>query len=154
MNANVNEEYLRCLHIPIANTALILPIEMVAEVVAYAEPTAGMANDWYLGDIPWRGRALPLVSMELAAGRERPAVSVKARIAVLQGIGGFPDLPFWGLVTESSPTMLLVSDATSRWRRQSTMLPRHVLAEVEVGERAGWIPNIDELEETLRGFVL
>ncbi|MEM7251441.1 MAG: chemotaxis protein CheW [Pseudomonadota bacterium] len=154
MSSNVAEEYLRCMYVPTVGGGLVLPIDMVAEVVAYSEPTAGMANDWYLGDIPWRGQALPLVSVELAALGERPDIGVKARIAVLQGLANFDRLPFWGVVTESAPTMVLVSDSTARWRNNSAKLPPFVLAEVDVGERAAWIPNFDELEEHLERMLL
>lgn len=102
MNSGRTE--LASLLLPVQGGALVLPNEAVAEVISHVEvnPIAG-APPWMLGTIDWRGLALPLVSYERLNGLPARAESAVLRVSVVNGIGGDPRLPFFGLVTSGIP---------------------------------------------------
>jgi chemosensory pili system protein ChpC len=96
---------LSSLLLPLSDRSLLLPSVALAELINQrpAEPRLGMP-DWYLGDIIWRDLRLPLLSFETASSGTPPAPpSAGARIAVVNAIGGRPQLKFFALLVQGIP---------------------------------------------------
>jgi chemosensory pili system protein ChpC len=90
--------------IPLSDRHLLLPNVAVAELIDYQDSVADpAAPQWYLGPINWRNRSLPLLSFEAACG-SRARVGGRARIVVLNALGGRPDLKFIALLTQGMST--------------------------------------------------
>jgi len=103
---------LRAQLIPLAETPLLLPTTSIAEIVGWQVPAPlASAPNWLLGMLEWRGLHVPLVYFEAACGRPRGEIGRRARIVVLNGIGGHPELPFYALQTEGIPRLTLVDQA-------------------------------------------
>jgi len=89
--------------LPLGDRNLLVPNVAVAELIDYqdsnAEPDAPI---WYLGPIYWRNRTLPLLSFEATCG-SRTRVGGRARIVVLNALGGRADLEFIALLTQGIP---------------------------------------------------
>ncbi len=91
--------------LPLGDRNLLLPSVALAELINQrpVEPRPG-TPDWYLGDIVWRDLCLPLLSFETAASGVAPAApSTGARIAVINAIGGRPQLKFFALLVQGIP---------------------------------------------------
>ncbi|WP_257287140.1 chemotaxis protein CheW [Endozoicomonas sp. SESOKO2] len=100
----------RCLNsrlIPMQQKPLLLPVSCIADVVDYSRPSGGSeTSPWLLGEIDWRGQALPLISFERINGGRFAEFSATARIAVMHSITGNEQLPFYGMVIQGIPQAL------------------------------------------------
>ena len=137
--------------IPLADMRLLLPTTCIAEIVDWREPEAvDGAPAWLLGILEWRGLRIPLLSFEAANGRPRGEVSRRGRIAVLNGIGGDPELPFYALQLQGIPRLVQVDQAnigTISEPGESLPLVRDhaMLQDAEV-----LIPDLDGLEALIK----
>ncbi|MBR9912224.1 MAG: chemotaxis protein CheW [Gammaproteobacteria bacterium] len=104
-------ESLPGLMIPLASRVLLVPTVAVAEIVAYLEPLpVDPAPAWLLGDFPWRGQRVPLLSLELLSGEPAPPLQATTRVAVFNNTGVSTDLPFIAIATEGIPKLVQVSE--------------------------------------------
>lgn len=98
-------QIINTLLLPLSDRTLLVPSVALAELINQrpVEPHPG-APDWYLGDLIWRDLRLPLLSFETAASGVPPAPpSSGARIAVINAIGGRPQLKFFALLLQGIP---------------------------------------------------
>ena len=74
--------------VPLAEGRLIIPRSCVAEVIGFQTPSEMTgAPPWYVGTVPWNGKAVPLVSVEGACGQAIPPASGRTRIVILHALG-------------------------------------------------------------------
>ncbi|WP_426151594.1 chemotaxis protein CheW [Pseudomonas sp. DC3000-4b1] len=133
-------ETLNVLLLPLAGRQLMVPDVAVAELIGYRpRDAAGQAAPWDLGDIPWRGRQLPLVSFEAACGQPLPR-GERVRVAVMHGVG--ERLPFFALLMQGIPRTLKVDSQLSY---VDVPLAPLELAAVLVGQDAVRVPDLDGL---------
>ncbi|MBF7729985.1 chemotaxis protein CheW [Pseudomonas sp. N040] len=102
------EETLTGLLLPLADRTLLLPNVALAELVPYRAPqtTSGMPA-WLLGQISWRELRLPLLSFEAASGGVAQ-VGPGCRVAVLNALGGRPQVKFIALLLQGIPHSIKV----------------------------------------------
>src|SRR5205814_7661627 len=63
-------------------------LSCVAEVIGFQTPSEMTgAPPWYIGTVPWNGKAVPLVSFEGACGQMIPPASGRTRIVILHALG-------------------------------------------------------------------
>lgn len=101
---------LNSLLLPLYGRTLLLPSTALAELInpQAVEPQPG-APGWYLGDIIWRDLRVPLLSFECASSGASPlAPQAGERVAVLNAIGGRPQLKFFALRLRGIPRPLRV----------------------------------------------
>lgn len=133
-------ETLSVLLLPLAGRQLMVPDVAVAELIGYRPgDTSGRAAPWELGDIPWRGRQLPLVSFEAACGQPLPR-GERVRVAVMHGMD--ERLPFFALLIQGIPRPLKVDSQLSY---VDVPLAPLELAAVLVGQDAVRVPDLDGL---------
>ena len=92
--------------LPLADRNLILPNVAVAELIDY-QPSAFDLDTppWYLGRVTWRNRQIPLLSFESACG-QKIVIGERARIVILNALGGRPDLKFIALAGAGDSAVL------------------------------------------------
>lgn len=135
---------LSTLLLPLADRQLIVPDVAVAELIGYRPGVpAGVAAPWDLGDVPWRGRELPLVSFEAACGQTLPW-GERVRIAVMHGIGNA--LPFYALLMQGIPRTLRVDSQLSYI---DVPLASLELAAVVAGNEVARVPDLDGLADII-----
>ena len=142
----------RSLLIPMGAGTLVLPNAAVAEIIAYRAPEpVPDAPEWLLGMLAWREQRIPLLSFEAVAGRSPPAVGPQTHIAVLNAIGGRPDLRFFSMLMEGIPRLVRVDKGviTAAEDSGSDAIPAVLCNVIVHGERA-MIPDMDALEEMAR----
>lgn len=137
--------------IPLADMYLLLPTTCIAEIIDWQQPEAVPdAPEWLLGMLAWRSLRIPLLSFEAANGRPRGEISRRGRIAVLNGIGGDPELPFYALQLQGIPHLTLVDQANiGAISEPEESLPL-VLAYAMLQEQAVLIPDQDKLEALIK----
>ncbi|MCD5987608.1 MULTISPECIES: chemotaxis protein CheW [Pseudomonas] len=132
--------------LPLSDRNLLLPNVAVAELIDYQDCSADSdAPAWYLGPISWRQRTLPLLSFEAACGG-RTLVGGRARIVVLNALGGRDELKFIALLTQGIPRSCKVDNQLSY---VDVPLDALELAAVQIGETIAKIPDLVGLEQWL-----
>lgn len=137
--------------IPLAGMKLLLPTTCIAEIVAWQTPAAvEAAPDWLLGTISWRGLAIPLLSFEVANGLPRGEVARGGRIAVMNGIGGDADLPFYALQVQGIPHLIPVEGAGIEARAEPDAAYPLVLDYAMLQGQEVVIPDQDGVEAMIK----
>jgi len=137
--------------IPLADMRLLLPTTCVAEIIDWQVPEAvDDAPAWWLGMLEWRGLRIPLLSFEAANGWPCGEILRRGRIAVLNGIGGDPELPFYALQLQGIPHLSLVDQANISVISEPEELLPLVLEYAMLQEQAVLIPDQDKLEALLK----
>lgn len=133
--------------VPIANRQLLLPHASVAEIVPVGQ-IIGVDNapPWLLGEFVWRELNLPLISLEIINGRERPSVDSRSRVAVLNTTGRSDKLGFLAILTQGLPRLARVSADELAVAEQTPPGPFDKLPVLWAGEEAV-IPDIGKLEQ-------
>ena len=132
--------------IPLSDRHLLLPNVAVAELIDYQDSTADpSAPNWYLGPITWRNRSLALLSFEAACGG-RARVGGRARIVVLNALGGRTEPKFIALLTQGIPRSCTLDGQLSY---VDVPLSELELAAVQVGDTVARIPDLLALEQWL-----
>ncbi|MEX6501892.1 chemotaxis protein CheW [Pseudomonas zhanjiangensis] len=132
--------------VPLADRTLLLPNVAVAELIPYRAPqvSAGMPA-WFLGQIPWRDLQLPLLSFEAASGAQAK-VAAGARVAVINALGGRPQVKFIALLVQGIPRSVKVGADLAR--ADAALAPLELDA-VSLGENVLKIPDLIGLEQKL-----
>jgi chemosensory pili system protein ChpC len=132
--------------IPLSDRHLLLPNVAVAELIDYQDSVADpAAPQWYMGPINWRHRSLPLLSFEAACGG-RARVGGRARIVVLNALGGRADLKFIALLTQGIPRSCKLDSQLSY---VDVPLSDLELAAVQIGDTVAKVPDLVALEQWL-----
>lgn len=133
--------------LPLADRTLLLPNVAVAELIAYSTPQAiANAPDWLLGRITWRDLSLPLVSFEAASNGHPVQVGEQARVAILNAIGGQPQVKFIAVLVQGIPRAMKVDRTLPA---APSLLAPLELAAVQVGDDVAKIPDLVALEHRL-----
>lgn len=132
--------------IPLADRSLLLPNVVVAELIPYRAPPAVSGQPaWFLGEVSWRDLRLPLLSFEAACGAP-VVVGENARIAVLNALGGRPQVKFIALLVQGIPRSQRI---TAELPRADVELAPLELAAVKVEDGVLRIPDLEALEQML-----
>ena len=132
--------------LPLADRTLILPNVAVAELIDYQPGTFDLDSPpWYLGRVNWRNRQIPLLSFESACGG-KTVIGERARIVVLNALGGRPDLKFMALLVQGIPRSCKLDSQLSYVDVPLCGLEQ---AAVQVAEQVVKIPDLLALEQRL-----
>ena len=100
---------------------------------------------WYLGRVTWRDRQIPLLSFESACG-QKIVIGERARIVILNALGGRPELKFIALLVQGIPRSYKLDSQLSYVDVPLCALEQ---AAVQVGDQVAKVPDLLALEELL-----
>lgn len=99
------------LMLPSAQKLLMLPNVNIAEfVVAAAPEPLASSPRWLLGMVAWRGLQVPLIAFELLNGDVDEVRESSTQIAILNGISGREELPFYAIRCTGRPRQAKISE--------------------------------------------
>jgi chemosensory pili system protein ChpC len=134
--------------VPLTEERLIVPRSCVAEVIAWQAPTAMPdAPPWYLGTVPWNGRAIPVIAFEGTLGRNIPAGSGRTRIVVFHCLASRLTAGGFGLITQGFPQLVRLNpevikpDPTRSFPERSP-----VLCGIRMVNETPLVPDLEYLE--------
>lgn len=133
--------------IPMVGRPMLLPNVSVAEIVPWEEPEKQEnVPEWFLGNIPWRGTMVPLLSLELMNDTDVDEAYSGNRIAVLNGVGG-TKFDFYAVSVQGLPRLIRVfgEEVSGEEPLNEPAYDMNVLVS---GERA-MIPDLDYVEKQL-----
>ena len=92
------------LMLPSGSKNLVLPNVNIAEFVSASEPEpVADAPVWFLGMVGWRGQSVRLISFESLNGDVDQVQPGNGQVAILNGISGREELPFFALTCSGIP---------------------------------------------------
>ncbi len=137
--------------IPLADMRLLLPTTCIAEIVSWQTPQpVDDAPEWLLGMMHWRGLEIPLVSFEAANGQPKGEITRRGRVAVLNGIGGDPELPFYAVQVQGIPHLTLIDQTNLGVISEPGEFLPLVLERATLQEQEVLIPDQDKLEYLIK----
>ncbi|VVO40856.1 chemotaxis protein CheW [Pseudomonas fluorescens] len=132
--------------LPLADRNLILPNVAIAELIDYQPGAFDLDTPpWYLGLVIWRDRQIPLLSFESACG-SKTVIGDRARIVVLNALGGRPQLKFIALLVQGIPRSYKLDSQLSYVDVPLCPLEK---AAVQIAEQVAKVPDLLGLEELL-----
>ena len=149
MSERVQEIY--SLLIPLSEGRLIVPRACVAEVVGFQVPSEMTgAPPWYLGTVPWNGKAVPLVSFEGACGQMMPVPSGRTRLVVFHCLGTRLEGGHFAVLSQGFPQLVRVSSDVVR-PDNSRVFPERapVICQVRMVNETPLVPDLERLEEMI-----
>src|SRR5213076_47213 len=149
MAERVNEIY--SLLVPLTAARLIIPRACVAEVIGFQTPSEMTgAPPWYIGTVPWNGKAVPLVSFEGACGQMIPPASGRTRIAILHALGTRVEGGNFALISQGFPQLVRVSSDVVR-PDNSRVFPERtpITCQPRVVKEPPRVPDHELLEEMI-----
>lgn len=149
MAERVQEIY--SLLVPLAEGRLIVPRACVAEVVGFQVPSEMTgAPPWYIGTVPWNGKAVPLASFEGACGQTIPVPSGRTRVVVFHCLGTRLDGGNFAIVSQGFPQLVRVSSDVVR-PDNSRVFPERapVICQVRMANETPLVPDLERLEEMI-----
>jgi chemosensory pili system protein ChpC len=149
MNAVSDELY--SLLVPLADERLLVPRACVAEVVTWQQPErVDNAPQWYLGNLTWNNRVVPVISFEAACSKAIPIPGGRTRIIICVAISNKLTSGYFGMVTQGFPQLLrLGPDIVKSDPNQPFFDRLPVLCQVRMINEVPLIPDFERLEEMI-----
>ena len=135
-----------CTLAPMPEEFLLLPTNVISEVVEFTEPApVSSAPQWFLGQIEWENRQVPVFSYAaLISGKEPAAITARARIMIVKSLSDSARLPYLGILISDIPKLVTVQlDQLTHTGDQRKSLG--VFCHVELEEQPAVIPDLDRL---------
>ena len=148
LDHQISGNELSCLLLPIADSQLLLPTFTVAEMIPYRplQPKAGREMaEWFLGNLPWRGLAVPILSFEKITGHELPPVNVNSQISIFNNTGVNERLPFLGIPTTGIPHLSRITREGIHVAVNVDLKPYEIM-HVDIADGEAVIPDVSALE--------
>lgn len=148
--AQLNEVY--SLMIPTVLGNILLPNTSVAEILPFSnvELFEGQSDKpkWFLGHLLWRGKNIPLISVDVISGASDPEANKRSRVAVTHTLSANRDLPYIAIVVQGIPRLSHVTPENIKTVSDED-LPDSEKMRVTVDNVGAAIPDIDKLEEMI-----
>ena len=100
-------QLIKCVILTLRKENVIIPNALVAEIISVKEVVENENKpEWFLGNMNWRGKDVPLLSFEAADGDEVSKVNLNTQAVVLYAVGKDGDdveSPYLGLVMSGVP---------------------------------------------------
>lgn len=136
----------RCALAPMDGPSLLLPTNVVAEVIEYVAPQpVHDTPDWFLGQVGWENRQVPVFSYTALIRGDSPApIGPKSRIVILKSLTDSARVPYLGILIADIPRLLTVQPGqlvhTGDERKSMG-----VYCHVTLGDQPAVIPDLERL---------
>lgn len=136
----------RCALAPMEGVSLLLPTSAVAEVIEYATPDPVHDTPaWFLGQIEWENRQVPVFSYAALISGEPPAeAGPRTRIIIVKSLTDSARVPYLGIVTNDTPRLLTVQPR-QLVHTSDERISMGVFCHVTVLEEPAVIPDLERL---------
>ncbi|HEY0722373.1 MAG TPA: chemotaxis protein CheW [Gammaproteobacteria bacterium] len=144
------ELIVRCLLMPFHGFNLLMPNTAVAEVVAYEKPKAvDQAPGWLKGFVAWRGRSVPVVSLENLMGSTEGTPGSQARLIIFNALGEGAAVPFIAMVAQGIPRLHALKEENLHYVPGSQKHEAGVLTRLLLDGNPVVVPDLEVLEKML-----
>ncbi|HET6564001.1 MAG TPA: chemotaxis protein CheW, partial [Xanthomonadales bacterium] len=135
-----------CMLAPLEDSSLLLPTQVVAEVIEYQQPEPiSQTPDWFLGQIDWENRHIPVFSYAALIKGTAPAeIRNRNRIMVVKSLTESTRVPYLGFLVSDIPKLVTVQpDKLDNTGDENKSLG--VFCHVLVDDQPAVIPDLERL---------
>ena len=135
-----------CTLAPMEGEFLLLPTNVITEVIEYSPPLAAhAAPQWFLGHIDWQNRQVPVFSYAaLISGNLPDEITTKTHIMIVKSLSDSARMPCLGIVISDIPRLVSVEmDEVLHTGDERKSLG--VFCHIELDDQAAVIPDLDRL---------
>jgi len=135
-----------CTLAPMEGEFLLLPTNVITEVIEYSPPLAAhAAPQWFLGHIDWQNRQVPVFSYAaLISGNLPDEITTKTHIMIVKSLSDSARMPYLGIVISDIPRLVSVEmDEVLHTGDERKSLG--VFCHIELDDQAAVIPDLDRL---------
>jgi len=147
----VPSDELYSLIVQVSDAQLVLPRTCVAEVISWRQPdVVPNTPQWFLGNIEWNDRTVPVVSFESMCSKSIAATGARSRIIICVGLTGKLDRGYFGIVTQGFPQLVRLSpDLVKSDPKQPAWGQQPVLCQVRMINDTPLIPDFEKIERMI-----
>lgn len=151
MNAMVQS--VRSLWMPLQGLGMLVPNVAVAEVVGY-QPLEVLngGEDWCMGALRWRGRRIPVVSIEAMCGEPTTGVRRNPHLAIMNNSLKNGSLDFYAVVLTGIPRLVVATADLLGEAFDCEGGANSVVCRVRVGKDEAMIPNMPLVQERIEAM--
>ena len=143
---------LYCLLVPLEGMKIILPREVVIEVISRGLLTPSeQGPSWLIGWRNWNGATIPVISLEAFAGFKHAPPGPKSRLVVVQALSGVLEPAQFALMTLGYPYLLRTTDSILR-PHEDHSAPKGFMCRLHLGGEQPLIPDFDVIEAELSAW--
>ncbi len=148
--AEGTELLVRCLLMPFHGFNLLMPNTAVAEVVVYEKPKGvDQAPSWLKGFTAWRGRSVPVVSLEHLMGLPEGTPGSQARLIIFNALGEGAAVPFIAMVAQGIPRLHALKEENLHYVPGTQKNEAGVLVRLLLDGNPVVVPDLEVLEKML-----
>jgi chemosensory pili system protein ChpC len=145
-----------CLYVPLVETALLVPMSAVAEVVQSVQiKEQEGAPVWLEGWMEWRQKRVPLISFEALSGDsdndKYPGTMDGSTALVMNTINPDKGLRYYAILAQGFSHLVRIAEDDPLKSVDNPGKLQHVLAQVELDDQLMQIPDLEGLEEYVSG---
>ena len=135
-----------CMLAPMNAEAMLLPTNVIAEVIEYSPPEAlPDMPDWFLGQIEWENRQIPVFSYSALITGENPgAITPRARIMIIKSLSDSARVPYLGVLISDIPRLIHV-EPDQLEHINDDRKSMGVFSHVSVQDQLAVIPDLERL---------
>jgi hypothetical protein len=139
------------MYLPLSAGGLLVPSSAVAEVVVPPASESSKRPSPHFSPGPssfveWRSARIPLLNLEYALGLEMSEAGVRNRLAILQSVREPTELPFYGVLIQRLPTVVLANERNAVVAAK-TVPADWVHGQIDLDMGAGFVPDLERLED-------
>ena len=137
---------IRALLAPLAQGNILLPNNVVAEVIAFTNPKPfENAPPWLLGELDWHDWQVPVVSFAALSGVvTAEPVSSDSRILIVKTLSDSTSIMYLGVHICGLPKLTTLNPESLETTEEQPQSPR-VFAKVRLDEQDALIPELGEV---------
>lgn len=145
-----NVEEVNCLFVPLHDTALLVPMSAVAEVIQTVKvEEQADAPVWFDGWLEWRQKRVPLISFESLDNGDRQGVSDNATALVMNTLSQDKGLSYYALQAQGFSHLVRIAEDDPLQQLEGHSNLPHVLMDIELDGRILQVPDLESLEAYL-----
>ena len=135
-----------CTLAPMEDEFLLLPTNVITEVIEYTRPLAAQAApQWFLGHIDWQNRQVPVFSYAaLISGNPPDEITSKTRIMIVKSLSDSARIPYLGIIISDIPRLLSV-EMEEVLHTGDDRKSLGVFCHIELDDQPAVIPDLDRL---------
>jgi len=135
-----------CTLAPIENEFLLLPTNVITEVIEFTRPEPAVAApQWFLGHIVWQNRQIPVFSYAaLINGSNPDEHTAKTHIMIVKSLSDSARMPYLGIVISDIPR-LVSAEADEILHTSDERKSLGVFCHIELEDQPAIIPDLDRL---------
>jgi len=145
---------IRAILAPVAKGYLLLPSNVVSEVIEYTKPAPfDHGPAWLLGELEWSGWRVPVLSYAmLSAPGERDPATSNSRILIIKTLNDEVSLYYLGIVIKGLPKLKKLTPDSLRPSERQVSSPV-VFSHVVLEDQEVMIPALGELARQVAAAV-